>query len=116
GRRRLSLERPRAYAPAASLGARRLADSAMDLSVRADGARNRTQPPAAHLPMEDRRQPAPQPRRPCPAGTLRPWLDPVARPARRLDRRNARRRRLPRLHPVDPGADGAGPRTAVDHL
>ena len=62
GRRRLPLERARPRAPAAPLGARRLADPAVAVSRacrRATGIA--AQPPAAHRALEDPRQPAAQP-------------------------------------------------------
>ena len=62
GRRRLSVERPRARAPAAPLGARRLADPVVAVPGRADSRGGLApQPPAAHLALEDPRQPAAQP-------------------------------------------------------
>ena len=61
GRRRLSVQRPRARAPAAPLGARRLADPVVAVAVRARRARAGAQPPAAHRALEDPRQPAAQP-------------------------------------------------------
>ena len=64
GRGRLSVERARARAAPAPVGPRRLADPAVAVPVscrRGTGlARN---PPAAHLALEDSRQPETQPRR-----------------------------------------------------
>ena len=55
------VERARARAAPAPLGARRLADPVVAVPVRADARRPRAQPPAAHLALEDPRQPAAQP-------------------------------------------------------
>ena len=78
-RRRLSVERPGARPPAAPLGAGRLANSLVALSLRAIAWRPAAQSPADHLALEDSRQPAPQPER---AGDRRPAARGLDRPAR----------------------------------
>ena len=55
------VERARARAPAAPLGARRLADPVVAVSVRAVAHRRGAQSPAAHRALEDPRQPPAQP-------------------------------------------------------
>ena len=61
GRGRLPLERVGPRAAPAPLGARRLADPVPRAAAGAHPARRGTQPAAAHQPLEDPRQPAPQP-------------------------------------------------------
>ena len=63
GRRRLPVERPRARAAPAPLGARRLADPVVAVSVRAVARRPAAQSAAADRALEDSRQPAAQPGR-----------------------------------------------------
>ena len=85
---RLSVERPRPRAAPAPLGPRRLADPVVAVTLRPDPRGRRAQPAAAHLALEDLRQPEAQPagagdRRPAPARVDRPPGD-VPRSGRRL--------------------------------
>ncbi len=59
---RLPRQRPRARAAATPLGARRLADPRLALPAGPDAAGFREEPPPAHQPVEDPRQPPAQPR------------------------------------------------------
>ena len=59
--RRLPVERAVARAAPAPVGARRLADPVLAVSVRAVAARPQAQSADRHRPLEDSRQPAPQP-------------------------------------------------------
>ena len=77
-------------APAASLGARRLADPVVAVPVGADARRPRAQPAAADLALEDPRQPAAQPGGAVARGVVHRGLVVPARPADRLDAGRAR--------------------------
>ena len=109
GRRRLSVERADARAPPASLGARRLADPVVAVPVGADARRPRAQPPAAHLALEDPRQPAAQPRGAVARGAVHRRLVVPARTADRVDARRARDDVVPghRARPLAACADRA---------
>ena len=80
--------------PPAPLDSRRLADSVLAVSVRPVALRAEAQHAAAHRPLEDPRQPAPQPRRADAAGAARRRLDRPAGLALVLDADGGRRRRL----------------------
>jgi hypothetical protein len=81
GRGRLPVERARPRAPPAPLGARRLADPVVAVPVGAHALRPAPQPPAAHLPLEDPRQPEAQPVAPATVALLLARLDgPAGKP------------------------------------
>ena len=88
GRRRLSVERPRARETPAPLGARRLADPVVALSVRAVADGSAAQSPAAHVALEDPRQPAAQPDGAGDGGAAPPRLDRPAGLVRSPGRRS----------------------------
>ena len=69
--RRLPVERAVARAPPAPVGARRLADPVLAVSVRAVAPRPQAQSADGHRALEDSRQPAPQPRGADAAGAAR---------------------------------------------
>ncbi len=109
GRGRLPGERPRPRAPPAPLGARRLADPVVAVPDRPHPLRPAPQPPAAHLPLEDPRQPETQPdgardRGPAAARVDDPPGKPLA-----LDGRGPGRARLQPLSagPEDPRRSAA---------
>ena len=80
-----------ARAAPAPLDPRRLADPVLAVPVRAVAPRAQAQHAAAHRPLEDPRQPAPQPGRADAAGAARRRLDGAAGPALVLDGGGARR-------------------------
>ena len=94
-RRRISVERAHARPAPAPLDSRRLADSVLAVSVRPVALRAEAQHAAAHRPLEDPRQPAPQPRHADAARAARRRLDGAAGLALVLDddggRRSSRR-------------------------
>ena len=94
GRGRLPLERPRPRAPPAPLGARRLADPVVAVPGRPDAFRPAPQPPAAHLPLEDPRQPEAQPDGARDRGPAAARVDGAARQRGRVDGRAAGGARL----------------------
>ncbi len=94
GRGRLPVQRARPRASAAPLGPRRLADSAVALSVRAVAHRRHPESAAAHRAVEDSRQPAPQPPAAGDAAAAGGRLDRAARQPRRVDRGGPRHARL----------------------
>gem|GEM_PF-4446739 len=95
GRGRLPGQRPGARPTPAPLGARGLADPHLAPAGGKDGGRVREEPASAHQPVEDPRQPAPEPRGADAPRPLRGGLDDPAREPARLDPRRPRDRRLP---------------------
>ena len=97
---RLPVERPRAHAPPAPVGPRRLADPRVAVPVRADARRPHPQPPADHLALEDLRQPAAEPSRAGHRRAAALRVDAGAGTPGRLDRRGRRRGRVSNRAPV----------------
>ena len=111
GRRRLSIDRPRPRETPAPLGTRRLADSVVALSFRALPRRSAAQSPAAHLALEDSRQPAAQPDGAGDGCRVPSRLDRPAGRSGGMDGGRPRRNRVAGRSPTAPtaqGTDGVG--------
>ena len=93
GGRRLPGDGARSCAPAATVGAWRLADSVVAVPVCADQSRPRAQPAVAHQSLEDPGQSASQSGRAVPCRLAGERMDGVPRSAPGVDHRGARRRR-----------------------
>ena len=115
-RGRLSLQRAGPRAAAASLGARRLADPVVAVSIRPFAARRDAQSPAAHLPLEDPRQSAAQPDASGDAAAARRRMDRPAGTPDRLDGDRAGGGRVPVAAARDRGAAGPSPGTIMGPL